>query len=232
MKIALINPNSTAAMTEKAAQAARHYAAAGTEIRASNPTDSPPSIEGHYDEVMAMPGLLSEMKAAREWGAQGYVIACFDDPGLGACREVVEGPVVGMCEAAMHFASIVGTSFSVVTTLPRSVPIVEELAHRYGKTAICKKVRAADIPVLDLEEDAAVAEQKISEEIARAIVEDRCEAIILGCAGMTDLTERLSQKHGVPVIDGVVCAVKLCEGLVSAGIQTCKIGGYAWPREK
>ena len=232
MKIALINPNSTAAMTEKAAQAARQFASPDTDIRASNPTDSPPSIEGHYDEVMSMPGLLSEIKAAHEWGAEGYVVACFDDPGLGACREIVEGPVVGMCEAAMHFASVVASSFSVITTLPRSVPIIEELSHRYGKTEICKKVRAADIPVLDLEDNAAVAEQKISEEIACAIVEDRCEAIILGCAGMTDLTEKLSKQHGIPVIDGVVCAVKLCEGLVAAGIKTCKTGAYAWPRKK
>ncbi len=232
MKIALINPNSTASMTDKVRQVANDYAATGTEILATNPTDSPPSIEGHYDEAASLMGMLTEIKKAEQWGADGYVIACFDDPGLGACREIVAGPVVGICQAAMAAAAVVATSFSVITTLPRSVPIIEELAHRYGAAHTCKKVRAADIPVLDLEEDGNIAEQKISDEIGRAIIEDRCEAVILGCAGMADLTAKLSKEHGIPVIDGVLCGLKMCEGLVAAKISTSKIGGYAYPRKK
>ncbi|MGI9307163.1 MAG: aspartate/glutamate racemase family protein [Gammaproteobacteria bacterium] len=232
MKIALINPNSTAAMTEKARRAAEQFAFLGTEIRASNPPDSPPSIEGHYDEAACLPGLLAEVRKAEEWGADGIAVACFDDPGLAACREIAAAPVVGMCEAAMHFASLVASSFSVITTLPRAVPIIEELARKYGKTHLCKKVRAADIPVLALEEDAAAAEEKIGAETARAVAEDGCEAVILGCAGMADLTARLSEKYNIPVIDGVVCAVKLCEALAGAGLQTSKICAYAYPRKK
>lgn len=230
MKIALINPNSTAGMTEKARLAAIGAAAPGTEIAASNPSGTPPSIEGHYDEAVSVPGLLAEIKKAKD--ADGFVVACFDDPGLAACREITAAPVVGLCEAAMHFASVVAASFSVVTTLPRAVPIVEELARKYGKTHMCKKVRAADIPVLALEEEGDVAEQKIGAEISCAVLEDRCEAVILGCAGMADLAARLSAKHNIPVIDGVVCAVKLCEALVGAGLKTSKICAYAEPRKK
>lgn len=232
MKIALINPNSTKGMTDKAAEVARQFAFSETEIIASNPTDSPPSIEGRFDEAASLPGLFAEINKAETKGADGFVLACFDDPGLEACREIAKGPVVGSCEAAMHFASAIASSFSVVTTLPRAVPIIEELARKYGQTHKCKKVRAADIPVLALEEEGGGAEQKISDEIARAIVEDRCEAVVLGCAGMADLTERLSAKHKIPVIDGVVCAVKLCEGLVGAGLKTSKINAYNYPRKK
>ena len=232
MKIALVNPNSTAAMTDKVRVVARRYAAAGTEVRATNPDDTPPSIEGHYDESAALPGLLREIQEAADWGADGYVVACFDDPGIGACREVVAGPVLGICEAAMQMAATLATGFSVVTTLPRSAPIIEELAHRYGMSHRCRKVRAADIPVLALEEDAAAAEAKIKDEILRAVAEDRCEAVILGCAGMADLTERLSTECGVPVLDGVVCALKMCEAIVGAGLATSKAGAYAYPRKK
>lgn len=232
MKIALINPNSTASMTDKVRRVAQQFAFPGTEIRATNPSTAPLSIEGHYDEAMAVPGLLAEIRKAEQWGADGHVIACFDDPGLAACREIAAAPVVGMCEAAMGAAAMLASSFSVITTLARSVPIIEELAHRYGASRICKKVRAADIPVLALETDAAGAEQKISAEIARAISEDHCEAIILGCAGMTDVSGRLSKKHGLPVIDGVVCALKQCEGLISAGLTTSKIGAYGYPLKK
>ena len=232
MKIALINPNSTAAMTDKVRVVAETYAAAGTTIYAANPANTPASIEGHYDEAMSLPGLLAEVKKANAWGADGIVVACFDDPGLAACREVSHGPVVGLCEAAMRFASVVADSFSVVTTLPRSVPIIEDCARRYGMTHYCRRVRAADIPVLSLEHDRERAQRKIKEEINRAVAEDSCEAVILGCAGMADLTRQLTEECGIPVIDGVVCALKLSEALVGAGLKTSKINTYAAPRKK
>ncbi|MGI9461133.1 MAG: aspartate/glutamate racemase family protein [Alphaproteobacteria bacterium] len=235
MKIAIINPNSTASMTQKCHQVAMEFANQTTEIISSNPSDTPPSIEGHYDEAISLPSLLSEMQKAQQQGADGYVLACFDDPGLDACREIVDGPVVGMCEAAMHTATILATSFSVITTLQRSVPIVEELALKYGMTHFCRKVRAAAIPVLELEaagEKGVMARKKIKDEMMRAIKEDNCEAIILGCAGMADLTKDLSRQCGLPVIDGVVAAVKLCEALVGARLTTSKINSYATPRKK
>jgi allantoin racemase len=72
----------------------------------------------------------------------------------------------------------------------------------------------------------------VRREIERAIAEDNCEAVILGCAGMADLTAWLSAETGVPVIDGVVAGVKMVEALIGAKITTSKIGAYALPREK
>lgn len=213
-------------MTEKIRAAAAGAAFDGTEIIAVNPADTPASIEGHYDEAVCIPGLLREVVRADAAGADGFVIACFDDPGLGACREIVKGPVVGICESAMHFASVIAASFSVVTTLPRAVPIVEELAHRYGMTHKCRKVRAADIPVLALEEGDGAA-GIVRAEVLRAAKEDNCEAIILGCAGMADLAESLSAECGMPVLDGVVCGLKLCEALIGAKLMTSKACAYA-----
>jgi allantoin racemase len=232
MKIAIINPNSTSAMTQKARVAAEQFAFEKTEILASNPTSSPVSIEGHYDEVMSLAPLMQEVQKAKAWGAEGYVIACFDDPGLAACRELVEGPVIGICEAAMHFATILADSFSVITTLPRSIPIIEKLAVIYGTQNFCRKVRAADIPVLDLEHNMEAAKEKIKKEIQIAITQDNCEAIILGCAGMADLTTVLSKECKIPVIDGVVCAIKMCEAIIGAGLKTSKISSYSYPRKK
>ncbi|MCG8509285.1 MAG: aspartate/glutamate racemase family protein, partial [Rhodospirillales bacterium] len=148
------------------------------------------------------------------------------------CREVVDGPVLGTCEAAMRGASMISSGFSVVTTLPRSVPIIEELAAKYGMQGYCRRVRAADIPVLALEEEGNGARERIREEILRAAEEDRCDAVILGCAGMTDLTDWLSRETGIPVIDGVAVAVKMIEALVGAGLQTSKVGAYARPTSK
>ena len=232
VKILVVNPNSTASMTRKIEKAAKQVCSRDTEIIATNPTDSPASIEGHYDEVMSVRGLVDIVAGGESTGVDAVLVACFDDPGIGACREIASGPVMGMCEAAMIAASVVATSFSVVTTLPRSVPIIEDLAIKYGMDRRCRKVRAADLPVLALEDDDGDAYTRVREEITLSRNEDHIEAVILGCAGMADLTHRLTRDTGLPVIDGVVAGVKLLEGLVGAGISTSKIGAYAQPLEK
>ena len=232
MKILLVNPNTTSSMTDKAGEAARMVAASGTEIIAVNPEYGPISIEGYYDEVFSIPGLLEEVRKGEASGCQGTVIACFDDTGLDAARCIASGPVVGICEAAMHIASLLANSFSIVTTLRRSIPALEELTVKYGMSRKCHRIRAAEVPVLELENPDSEATKLIRVEIQKALDDDRSEAIVLGCAGMVDLAAELSEEFGVPVIDGVSAAVKLVESLVALGLQTSKLNGYAYPRSK
>ena len=94
----------------------------------------------------------------------------------------------------------------------------------------CNRIRATDVPVLELENPDSEASKLIRGEIQEALDEDGSEAIVLGCAGMVDLASELSQEFGVPVIDGVSAAVKLVESVVAIGLQTSKINGYAFPR--
>ncbi|TIV11177.1 MAG: aspartate/glutamate racemase family protein, partial [Mesorhizobium sp.] len=213
-----------ASMTAKIGEAAASVASGATEIVAVNPADGPPSIEGYFDEIFAIPGIIAEMAKAQ---ADAYVIACFDDTGLDAARCATEAPVIGIGEAAFHMASLVAGKFSVVTTLARSVPAIEHNLAKYGLASRCAKVRSSDVAVLELERPGSNARHRISQEIARAIREDHAEAIVLGCAGMADLARSLSEEHGVPVLDGVVCAVTLAESLFKVGLKTSKIGGYA-----
>lgn len=230
MRILVINPNTTASMTRTIAKAAAAAAAAGTEIVAVNPEFGPPSIEGYLDEAFSVPGLLAEMGKAP--GMDAYIVACFDDSGLDAARCTTEAPVVGIGEAAFHLAGLVAGGFSVITTLSRSVPAIEHNLTKYGLAARCRRVRAAEVPVLELELPGSNARERISEEIRTAVQEDRAEAIVLGCAGMADFASLLTKEHGIPVLDGVACAVKLCEALIQLGLKTSKTGGYASPRTK
>ena len=232
MKLVVINPNSTQSMTEKIIASAQAAASAGVTVEGRTALGAPASIEGHFDEVMASAHLLREVQAAEAGGADAIVVACFDDPAIGACREIATGPVLGICEAAVKAASMIATSFSIVTTLPRSVPVIEELVRRYGLDHQCRRVRSASIPVLALEEPGSNARTQVRDEILRAIEEDRCEAVVLGCAGMADLTEWLSAETGIPVIDGVSVATRMAEALVGAGLKTSKIGAYALPNRK
>ena len=225
MRILVLNPNTTASMTEKIGAAARRIAAPGTEIVAVNPPHGPASIEGFFDEAMSLPGLLRVIHDTPDVDA--VVIACFDDTGLDAARCLTDKPVVGIGEAAYHMASMIANKFSVVTTLARSVPALEHNLHRYGLWARCARVRSSEVAVLELEEPGSNAYARISAEIGHAIRDDRAEAIVLGCAGMTDLADRLAGEHGVPVLDGVSCAVSLCESMVRLKLHTSRFGGYA-----
>jgi allantoin racemase len=216
MRLLVINPNSTATMTEKIGKAARRAASPGTEILALNPPYGPASIEGYYDEALSVPGILHAIQTSPAYDA--VIIACFDDTGLDAARCLTDKPVIGIGEAAYHFASMLSNKFSVVTTLARSVPALEH-----------NLLRSSEVAVLELEHAGSDACKRISAEIARAVHEDRAEAIVLGCAGMADLADQLAAEHGLPVLDGVSCAVRLAEAMVGLKLRTSRRGGYAPP---
>jgi allantoin racemase len=232
MRIKVINPNTTAAMTASIGRAAQAVAAPGTEILAVSPAMGPVSIEGHYDEAVSALGVLDEVRRGEAEGVDGYVIACFGDPGLLAAREAARGPVIGIAEAAMHAASFIATGFSVVTTLERTCAIARHLAEAYGMTRFCRGIRATDLAVLDLEAASPRTRDKIVSECRRALVEDRSDAIVLGCAGMAELARDVSAAIGAPVISGVEVAVKMVESLVALGLRTSKLGGFAPPLAK
>jgi allantoin racemase len=232
MRIKLINPNTTWRMTEAMGRCAREVAAPGTEVIAVNPTMGPPSIEGYYDEALATPGLLAEVAAGERDGCDGYVIACFGDPGLYAARELARGPVIGIAEAAMHAASVLAPGFSVVTTLARTCGMAWHLAERYGMKRFCRNVRATDVAVLDLDKPGSAARRIILDECRRALAEDGADAIVLGCAGMAELCAEIEDALGAPVIEGVTAAVKWTEALVALRLSTAKRGDYARPLAK
>lgn len=231
MRILVVNPNTTPSMTAIIAAAARRAASQDTEIVAATSAMGPASIEGFYDEALAVPGLLAEIAMGERHGADAAIVACFDDTGLDAARSMANIPVLGLCEAALSLASFVAARISVVTTLERSLVPVEALVARYGMAGRTK-VRAADIPVLSLEDPASGATARIRREVEAALREDRAEAIVLGCAGMAKLANRLQDQYGVPVIDGVSAAVRQAEALVALGLSTSKRGAYAPPLRK
>ena len=223
-RVLIINPNTTASMTEKIRQAALRVCPADMMLEAVNPKQGPASIEGYYDEARSLAGLLDTMQA--QPAADGYIIACFDDTGLDAARCMVDAPVLGIGQSACSVASMLSNKFTVITTLSRSVPVLESNLQRYGLAARCAKVRATDIPVLELEDMTPETMHSMRRVVEVAISEDKSDAIVLGCAGMTDMVDQLSSEFGIPVIDGLSCAVTLAEALVAAGLRTSKAGAY------
>ncbi len=227
MKLLVANPNSTVSITEKIARAARRVARPDTHIIAVGSASGPASIQGFYDGAACLSGLLEQVE--RHQCVDGIVIACFDDTGLDAVRCMVEVPVIGIGESACHAASMLSNKFTVITTLSRSVPVLENNLVRSGLASRCARVRATDIPVLELENIDSTTMDTIRRTVELAIEEDHSDAIVLGCAGMTDLAARLTDEFGLPVVDGLSCAVTFAEALFAANLRTSKVGAYGFP---
>jgi allantoin racemase len=232
MLIKVINPNTTWAMTEKIGECARSVAAPGTVIQAVSPSMGPASIESHYDEALSVPGVLEEIARGERDGVDGYVLACFGDPGLDAARELASGPVVAIAEAGMKVATYLGRGFSVVTTLGRTMGRAWDLADHYGVKSQCLNVRACEIAVLELDVPGSAARDVITAECARAVADDGCDVIVLGCAGMADLAADISSRIGVPVVDGVAAATTMVQSLVAMGLKTSTRSEFAAPIPK
>ena len=204
----------------------------GTEVFCVSPEFGPESIESYYDEFMSAPGTIEEVMKGDQEGCDAYIIACYGDPGLQGAREVTTKPVLGIGEASLYTASMLAARFSVVTVIPRIKTMIEEMVAGYGFANKCVSVRTTPYYVLDIERDPDGAMQALRDEARRAMEEDMAEAILLGCAGFASFADSLEEELGIPVLDGVVCGVKLAEAVVDLGKSTSKYMTYRQPEAK
>ncbi|MFD6400862.1 aspartate/glutamate racemase family protein [Nocardia sp. NPDC060249] len=231
MRIRVVNPNTTRAMTDTIERCALAVAGRGTLLDAVTSEIGPASIESHYDEAMSVPGLLAAIRQGEADGVDGYVIACFGDPGVDAARELASGPVIGIAEAAMRTASHLGRGFSVVTTLGRTIGRAADLAEHYGMQRFCRGIHACEISVLALDTDPD-ARKIVTEACRVAVAQDGSDAVVLGCAGMADLCAHIRDEIGVPVIDGVAAATLTVQSLLTMGLRKSGRGEFAPPPPK
>lgn len=204
MSILIINPNSTQAMTASMLAAARS-AAPDLAFEALTSTDGPPAIQGPRDGAAAAGPLLKLIETAK---ADGILIGCFDDTALEEAATRADCPVLGIGQAAFFECAMKQQRFSVVTTLAVSVPVIEANIHRYGLGGYLGRVRASEVPVLELERAPKAACAPILAEARRALEEDDVDAIVLGCAGMVNVVNALRADLPCPVIDPVSSAAR------------------------
>ena len=126
-------------------------------------------------------------------------------------------PVIGIAEAALYTASILAARFSIVTVIPRIKVLLQDMVAHYGFAHKVVSIHTTPLYVLDIERDPAAALDVLRKEARAARDQDDAEAILLGCAGFAEFAQELEEELDIPVLDGVVCAVKLAEGLVDLG---------------
>jgi allantoin racemase len=231
MRILVVNVNTTASMTEAIAASAQAVAGRDTEIVALTPAIGADSVEGNFESYLAAVAVMDAV--TRYTGEYDAVIqAGFGEHGREGLQELLEVPVVDITEAAGHVACLLGHWYSVITTLDRAVPLIEDRLKLAGLDSRCASVRSSGLTVLQLEQDEELTVKTIVREAELAVRHDKAEVICLGCGGMAGLDEAVRAETGVPVVDGVTAAVKLAEGLVALGLSTSKVRTYAPPRRK
>ena len=218
MKIVVINPNSSERMKNDVRRAAEAFAGGRYEIEVVAPPEAPIFIDSYEDQHESIPGMMRMMQDE----ADAFVLACHGDPGIDVLKEISRKPVVGIGEASMKLATMLGHKFSVLTTSRRSIGGKEAVINHYHLTnsmaSVCAP--AKDDPPDDEMEEAYLEAAHI------AIERDYAEVLVLGCAGLVGLDERLMEKVPVPVIDGVKCALTLAEGFARMHLNISKIGRY------
>jgi len=232
MKILVINPNTSVEMTAGIDSTAKKYARADTEIETVCSKEGPRSIESVYETDLSAQAVLERVIEGNEKKFDAIIIACYGDPHLHSAREISEIPVFGIAESSMHMACLLGYKFSIVTILERARPMAEELVKRVGLESKCASIRTTRLSVLDIEKDPTVTIKVLTEAGQVAISEDGAEVICLGCAGMAGLDKPMEQELGVPVLDGVVCAVKMAEAAFDYKLKQSKVKAFKRPEPK
>lgn len=207
MAVIIINPNSSASMT-KAMLAQARASASDLDFEGWTSTEGPEAIQGVSDGEAARGPLLKLVERASSQGAEGIIIGCFDDTALDEAIEIADCPVIGIGQASYHYAALRNWQFSVVTTLSVSTPIIQSNIERYGLSHFASKVRASEIPVLELEANTNLAGKVVAREALAAQQEDGISAVILGCAGMVEVADKVRNKLSTVVIDPVECAAR------------------------
>lgn len=234
MKVDIVVPVTTPGLS--VVEDFQPYARADNEVRLALIEEGPSSIESHYDEVLAMPEIVRKAMEAKRNGSDAVVIDCAGDPGLSAAREITSMLVIGPAQASMHVASMLAYNFSIVTTMAAVVPMVGDLAKQYGLADKLCSIRAVDIPVLELADEARLRDALLEESV-KAVEEDGAHAIVLGCTGMRgcsqELHARLAERGhpGIPVIDPALTALKIAEALVDLNL-TPSLRTYPVPATK
>ena len=231
MKIIVVNVNTSESMTGVIAAGARRYASPGTQVEVLRPYFGPAAVDCAFESYLSAVGVMDRVLAYRET-YDAVVLAGFGEHGRDGLQELISQPVVEICEASAQVAMLIARTFSVITTLRRSVPAIEDRLKLAGLLDRCASVRASGMSTLEVDADPRGAVRGIVEQARIAVEQDHAEAICLGCAGMAGLEQAITAELGVPVIDGIGAAVRLAETVVGLGLATSKVSTYAPPDPK
>jgi len=232
MKILVLNPNTSEAVTARVAGVVQRIARPSTQVVVKQIPHGPEALESYYDEALATPYVLEEVKQAVAEQFDAVIIAAFCDPGLEAVKEISTIPVYALEETAFAVALLLGNKFSILTEKKHKVAVKEQHVRKHGLESRFASVRPLNMGVTEIATNPERVRQVGLEVGRRMVDEDGAEVIIMGCASMAGYAEDMERELGVPVLDPVAVTFKVVEGLTEIGIHHSKVGLYALPAPK
>lgn len=206
MRILVINPNSTEAVTRGIDQAVEPLRmAGGPAIDCVTLKEGPPGIETqqHVDSVVQP---LLELVRERDGEYAAFVIACYSDPGLHSVREATKKPVLGISECGILTALTLGHRFGVIAILEKSIPRHLRYVGALGVTDRLAGELAVGIPVVELSNEDKTFRRMV--EVGKALRERHgADVVVMGCAGMARYRKPLQDEIGIPVVEPTQAAV-------------------------
>jgi allantoin racemase len=196
------------------------------------PAKGPVTIESSYDEAYAIAPTIDLVRQASEEGYAAVILACFCDVGVEAAREISSIPVLGLEEATLSIALLLGSKFGVMTEKRPRVAMKERHVRRHGLLERMASIRPLELSVAELDADPEGTKAAGLALARRMIVEDGAEVIIMGCAAMAGYSDDLERELGVPVLDPLKVTLKVAEALVEMGLSHSRVGLYAPPSPK
>jgi len=230
--IFVINPNTSESVTEHVHRQLEKIKRPDTEVTVVNPEHGPVSIESVYDETLAGPPTLELVRKANEEGYDAVVLACFSDPALDAAKEISDILVIGIEEATMHVAAMLGHRFSITTAFRNRLPTRELHTRLRGVESAYASTLVMNMSVLEMDANPEEAQARILQLSRKAVEEDGAEVIILGCAGLAGYAEGIERELGVIVLDPTSVAFKIAEAMVDLGLRHSKVARFARPPVK
>ena len=218
MKILVINPNSSTEMTRGIDVSAREYANAETLIHTVSSAEGPLAIECLADAEAVQDQVMDYVNQANKEDYDTIIMACYGQSLAKAAKEISKIPVYGIAEPQLYMACLLGNKFSVIGLKKDSDTVMQERLRILGLASRCASVRTIGVSIIECVVNRESTYDALIKEARLAIEKDGAEVICLGCAGLAGLDKPMQKELGVPVLDGVVCAVKMCEAVFESGL--------------
>jgi Asp/Glu/hydantoin racemase len=231
MKLLVVNPNISESVSRLIADEARRAASPGTEITMLTARFGVAYIETRFEALIGAYA-TAELAAEHHQGHDALIVAAFGDPGVPGLREALDIPVVGLTEAALASACLLGHRFSIVAISRRITAWYRESVEHNGLVGRLASIRSLDEPLRDIgtvQADHAARLRELCETVVR---EDGADVIILGGAPLAGLARSIAGQIPVPVVDGVSSAVRHAETLAALRPGTARAGSFAPPPDK
>ncbi len=211
MRILVINPNSTAAMTTHVAKQLKTHLDPQVHILQRTATNGPPVIATRQAFDEAAQTAIAVLQNTRREGElfDRVLLACFGDPGLEAMGLTTKQPVVGLARASMEVAEHMSKPYSVVTAGTAWEVILVQRFKQWGASNLFRGVQVMGGTGLDVFNDPLAALPVVQDAITTARLAG-AENIILGGAVFAGY-KSLIQESGVDthgLLDCVECAAK------------------------